>query len=87
MRGGVCAWVPTTLVADKEQAPDARLRLLLLRAKSESIDHILVRGGRPLTGDVFDFGVWSIADEVPRIEANLRNTGSDHFPIGGAFGF
>jgi endonuclease/exonuclease/phosphatase family metal-dependent hydrolase len=51
------------------------------------IDHILVRGGRPLAGDVFDFGVWSIAEEVARIEANLRNTGSDHFPIGGAVGF
>jgi hypothetical protein len=25
-------------------------------------------------------------DEVARIEANFRNTGSDHFPIGGASG-
>jgi endonuclease/exonuclease/phosphatase family metal-dependent hydrolase len=50
------------------------------------IDHIIVRNGRPLSGDVFDFGVWSIADEVARIEANFRNTGSDHFPIGGASG-
>jgi endonuclease/exonuclease/phosphatase family metal-dependent hydrolase len=50
------------------------------------IDHIVVRNGRPLSGDVFDFGVWSIADEVARIEANFRNTGSDHFPIGGVSG-
>ncbi len=51
------------------------------------IDHLLVRNARPLAGDVFDFGVWSIADEVARIEANLRNTGSDHFPIGGSAAF
>ena len=51
------------------------------------IDHLLVRNARPLAGDVFDFGVWSITDEVARIEANLRNTGSDHFPIGGSAGF
>ena len=50
------------------------------------IDHIVVRNGRPLSGDVFDFGVWSIDDEVARIEANFQNTGSDHFPIGGASG-
>jgi hypothetical protein len=48
------------------------------------IDHILVRNGRPLSGDVFDFGAWSIDDEVARIEANFLNTGSDHFPIGGS---
>jgi endonuclease/exonuclease/phosphatase family metal-dependent hydrolase len=47
------------------------------------IDHVLVRNGLPLSGDVFDFGVWSIGDEVTRIEANFRNTGSDHFPVGG----
>lgn len=45
------------------------------------IDHVVVRGARPLSGDVLDFGAWTIADEVPRIEANFRNTGSDHFPI------
>jgi endonuclease/exonuclease/phosphatase family metal-dependent hydrolase len=50
------------------------------------IDHIVVRNGRPLSGDVFDFGVWSIEDEVARIEANFRNTGSDHFPLGGTSG-
>ena len=50
------------------------------------IDHLVVRGARPLAGDVLDYGVWSIPDEVPRIEANLRNTGSDHFPIAGAAG-
>ena len=45
------------------------------------IDHVLQRGGSSLAGDVLDFGVWSIPDEVSRIEANLRNTGSDHFPV------
>jgi hypothetical protein len=49
------------------------------------IDHIVVRNGRRLSGDVFDFGV-SIDDEVARIEANFLTTGSDHFPIGGALG-
>jgi endonuclease/exonuclease/phosphatase family metal-dependent hydrolase len=47
------------------------------------IDHVVVRGARPLSGDVLDFGAWTIADEVQRIEANFRNTGSDHFPITG----
>jgi endonuclease/exonuclease/phosphatase family metal-dependent hydrolase len=46
------------------------------------IDHVIVRGLRPLSGDVYDFGVWAITEQTPRIEANLRNTGSDHFPIG-----
>ncbi len=45
------------------------------------IDHVLQRGGSSLAGDVLDLGVWSIPDEVSRIEANLRNTGSDHFPV------
>ncbi len=45
------------------------------------IDHVLVRGAVPRDGDVADFGVWAIADEVERIAANLRNTGSDHFPV------
>jgi len=45
------------------------------------IDHVLSRGARPLAGDVFDFGLWSISDEVARIEANFRACGSDHFPV------
>jgi hypothetical protein len=32
---------------------------------------------------VFDFGLWSIADEVQRIAENFRQCGSDHFPIAG----
>jgi endonuclease/exonuclease/phosphatase family metal-dependent hydrolase len=51
------------------------------------IDHILVRGAQPASGDVFDFGLWSIADELTRIEENFRQCGSDHFPIGGAVRF
>ena len=50
------------------------------------IDHVLARGAQPLSGDVLDFGAWSIADELARIEANLRTTGSDHFPLTGAVG-
>jgi hypothetical protein len=50
------------------------------------IDHIVVRNGRPLSGDVFDFGVWSMDDEVARIETDFHNTGSDHFLVGGASG-
>jgi endonuclease/exonuclease/phosphatase family metal-dependent hydrolase len=47
------------------------------------IDHLMVRGAAPRAGDVFDSGVWSIADEVARIEANFEACGSDHFPVGG----
>jgi hypothetical protein len=43
------------------------------------IDLVLIRNGRPLAGEVFDLGVWSIDDEVTGIEANFGNTGSDHF--------
>jgi hypothetical protein len=45
------------------------------------IDHVLVRNGTPLAGDVVDSGVWSIDDEVARIEANFQRIGSDHFPV------
>jgi endonuclease/exonuclease/phosphatase family metal-dependent hydrolase len=51
------------------------------------IDHVIVRDARPLSGDVYDFGVYAIEDETERIEANFRNTGSDHFPIGAVAGF
>jgi endonuclease/exonuclease/phosphatase family metal-dependent hydrolase len=48
------------------------------------IDHLIVRGARPASGDVLDFGALSIADELTRIESNFRTTGSDHFPVAGA---
>ena len=51
------------------------------------IDHVLVRNARPVSGDVHDFGVYAIEDETQRIEANFRNTGSDHFPVGAVVGF
>ena len=51
------------------------------------IDHLVVRGARPLSGEVLDFGALSIADELTRIETNFRNVGSDHFPIVGVVGF
>jgi hypothetical protein len=39
------------------------------------------REATPLTGRVIDFAVWSIEDEIERIEENMRRDGSDHFPI------
>ena len=51
------------------------------------IDHLTVRGARPLSGDVLDFGGLAIADELTRIESNFRTTGSDHYPVGGVAGF
>lgn len=47
------------------------------------IDHVMVRGAAPVGGDVFDSGLWSISDELERIEENFRRVGSDHFPIAG----
>ena len=51
------------------------------------IDHLTVRGARPLSGDVLDFGGLAIGDELTRIESNFRTTGSDHYPVAGAAGF
>jgi len=45
------------------------------------IDHVMTRGLHPVSGDVFDFGFWSIKNETGRIEANLQMCGSDHFPV------
>jgi endonuclease/exonuclease/phosphatase family metal-dependent hydrolase len=45
------------------------------------LDHVVLRHGEPIAGDVVDFGVWSIEDETARIEANFEACGSDHFPV------
>jgi len=45
------------------------------------LDHVLLRHGEPISGDVVDFGVWAIEDETERIEANFEASGSDHFPV------
>jgi len=45
------------------------------------LDHVLLRHGDPVSGDVVDFGVWAIEDETARIEANFEACGSDHFPV------
>jgi endonuclease/exonuclease/phosphatase family metal-dependent hydrolase len=45
------------------------------------LDHVLLRHGEAVSGDVVDFGVWAIEDETARIEANFEACGSDHFPI------
>jgi len=50
-------------------------------AKWAILDHVVTRGAPPLSGDVIDFGLWAIADEVAHIEANFEVNGSDHFPV------
>jgi hypothetical protein len=40
-----------------------------------------------IAGEVLDMGSSTIADEVERIEENLRRTGSDHYPIVGTLEF
>jgi endonuclease/exonuclease/phosphatase family metal-dependent hydrolase len=45
------------------------------------LDHVLLRNGDPISGDVVDFGVWAIKDETARISANFEASGSDHFPV------
>jgi endonuclease/exonuclease/phosphatase family metal-dependent hydrolase len=45
------------------------------------LDHVLLRHGEPISGDVVDSGVWAIEDETARIEANFEAIGSDHFPV------
>jgi endonuclease/exonuclease/phosphatase family metal-dependent hydrolase len=51
------------------------------------IDHVLTRGATPIAGEVLDMGSSTIANEVERIEENLRRTGSDHYPIVGTLEF
>jgi endonuclease/exonuclease/phosphatase family metal-dependent hydrolase len=45
------------------------------------LDHVVLRHGDPISGDVIDSGVWTIEDETARIEANFEACGSDHFPV------
>jgi endonuclease/exonuclease/phosphatase family metal-dependent hydrolase len=49
------------------------------------IDHLLVRNGTPLKGQVQDFNLWSLYPDhqAKRIYENLKLCGSDHFPIYG----
>lgn len=49
------------------------------------IDHIVVRGAQPKSGDVIDNNLWVLYpdDNDTRITENLRLTGSDHFPVWG----
>jgi hypothetical protein len=41
------------------------------------IDRIVVRNAMPVAGDVVDFGVGTIEEEVARIEEDFRRRGSD----------
>ena len=47
------------------------------------IDHIVVRGASPQSGDVIDNNLWNLYpdDKDTRVTENLRLIGSDHFPV------
>lgn len=45
------------------------------------LDHVLVRGTRPISGAVIDSGVWQVDIPGERMEEHLRRTGSDHLPV------
>ncbi len=45
------------------------------------LDHVLVRGTRPVSGAVIDSGVWPVDLPGERMEEHLRRTGSDHLPV------
>ncbi len=45
------------------------------------LDHVLVRGTRPISGAVIDSGVWRVDVPGERMEEHLRRTGSDHLPV------
>ncbi len=53
------------------------------------IDHVLIRHGNPLSGQVIDFGLLEIypnsKDRKNRVNASIQLSGSDHFPVEGAF--
>lgn len=50
-------------------------------------DHVLVRHAAPLRGEVHDFGLWAIPDEVERVTAALETGGSDRFPVRAVVGW
>ena len=54
-----------------------------------TIDHLLVKGATPVTGDVIDNNLWNLyPDESDaRLELNLQLSGSDHFPVWGQVRF
>jgi endonuclease/exonuclease/phosphatase family metal-dependent hydrolase len=45
------------------------------------LDHVLVRGARPVEGWVVDSDVWAVPDPGRRLAEHLRVTGSDHLPV------
>ena len=45
------------------------------------IDHVVVRKGQPVAATVVDSGLAGITDELTRIEATLRQNGSDHYTV------
>jgi endonuclease/exonuclease/phosphatase family metal-dependent hydrolase len=54
---------------DDDYAPLARL------------DHVLTRGGEPVTGRVVDAAVWELDVPGDRMVEGLRRTGSDHLAV------
>jgi len=45
------------------------------------LDHVLVRGARPINGRVVVSGVWAVDEPGRRLAEHLRRTGSDHLPV------
>jgi endonuclease/exonuclease/phosphatase family metal-dependent hydrolase len=45
------------------------------------LDHVLVRGARPVAGRVVDAGLFAVADAGTRWIEGLRRTGSDHLAV------
>ncbi len=45
------------------------------------IDHVLVRGATPVSGQVLDFGTWPAQGPEERMGALLATAGADHNPV------
>lgn len=52
------------------------------------LDHVIVRGAKPINGKVINFGLWNLfpTNKEARIKATFMECGSDHFPVSGAVG-
>lgn len=68
-----------------QPALDRRIRPDIAGYTNSTIDHLLVKGTTPFSGDVIDNGLWvKYPDESDiRVTQNLQLVGSDHFPIWG----
>jgi len=50
-------------------------------AKNGIADYIFGKELQPISGDVLDFHVWSIQQDLCRLETSLKKIGSDHMPL------